>query len=76
MMVVENIMHLMVQQLLEHSYRYGLRWPQIVVKKLDWVEREDATHQSLGAPGKQFFDVSHLFRRHLGAHDFSSYLML
>ena len=75
LMVAENIMHLMVQHLLEHSYCYGLRRPQIVVEIIDWVGKEDATHQSLGAPGTQFFDVSHLFRRHLGAQDFSSYLM-
>ena len=74
-MAAKNIMHLMVQHLLEHSYRYGLCWPQTVVEKIDWVRREDAIHQSLGAPGKQFFNVSYLFRRHLGAHDFSSYLM-
>ena len=75
MMVAENVMHLMVQHLLEHSYRYGLRWPQVIVEKIDWVGKEDTTHQSLGPPGKQFFDVSQFFRRHLGAQDFSSYLM-
>ena len=52
MMVAENIMHLMVQHLLEHSYCYGLRWPQTVVKKIDWVGKEDATHQSLKPPSK------------------------